>query len=510
MSMTLPPTIAPRAITIVLVTSSILYLGYQLSIALDADDTGRFETTLALSVVGQVERGFGSLYGPFSGENPLVLIHAPLYYRIAGLGALVLTSIAVEPIRAALIAGRLVSVLSLIGLLVAVSRLSELGGDARRSGVLAACLVATSPVLGILPVMVRPDVLAVMLQTAGVFLVARTILHEGQSRTDLALAYAAFALAICAKQHNLVTPTACSLMLLWALWKGRLGLAPIVVAHAVGLAIGGVYLGGEEWITSGSMSRAVFELPGGPFRALNYATWGHVAEIGSITAKKSVGLIAVGAACVWWARRAGGLDRIVLVLLAAEAIAFVPLCLFNRGAADNYALQAVVFAAVLSGRALRRALDATTAPRWRLAPIGLAVLVVLGRDVQLVEGEVRIRIDDRAALGRIAADADRRGETYFVGFPQFNRLHGRVELAHDEWLYGAFESVGAAEPRERWLRPALADGPIRQVVLADDSTSVPGLRQTLPELGYARSGRFGPYRVWRRGSPQLARREGPR
>ncbi len=41
-----------------------------------------------LSVARQLVFGPSELYGPFGGSNPLVLIHAPLYYRAAALRGL--------------------------------------------------------------------------------------------------------------------------------------------------------------------------------------------------------------------------------------------------------------------------------------------------------------------------------------------------------------------------------------------------------------------------------------
>src|SRR5436309_10299733 len=76
-----------RLLSALLGTAAALHLGYLLTLAFDPDDAGRLETTLVLSVSGQLDRGFGTLYGPYSGSNPLVLMHAPLYYRLAALGA---------------------------------------------------------------------------------------------------------------------------------------------------------------------------------------------------------------------------------------------------------------------------------------------------------------------------------------------------------------------------------------------------------------------------------------
>src|SRR4051794_10844432 len=73
-------------ITLVLASAVVVYQGYHLAIALDKDDTNHLETPLALAIARQVEEGPATLYGPFSGRLPLVLVHAPLYYRLAGAG----------------------------------------------------------------------------------------------------------------------------------------------------------------------------------------------------------------------------------------------------------------------------------------------------------------------------------------------------------------------------------------------------------------------------------------
>lgn len=515
MSRMQPTARSPRAltygITAVLGAAAMLYLGYQLWLAFDPDDTGRMETTLVLSVVGQLRRGFGSLYGPFDGSNPLVIIHAPLYYRLAAILTWPLARLGLDDLGSALAVGRLLSAAGTMGLLVVAAALARLDGAPRRAGLWAAFLIAASPVLGILIVMVRPDTVAVLMQTAGVLLVLRAI-RDGGGR--LGLAYALFALAFCAKQHSVFAAAVTTAILGIACWRGRIRLAPIVAAHAIGAAVGLGYLAGEDILTGGRMSHSVFVLPGGPFRAINYATWGHVAAIGLITAKKSIGLLALAGALALY-RLAGGrprwpgwVDASLWAYLAVELAMFVPLCLFNQGAADNYALQAVVFAAVLIGRGLGRAtfeIEARVPARaWRLAPIAVAALIVLGRDVQMIGTDARIRRADRDTLAAVFHDpavADLPPRSfYFTNLPQHNRVHGRSSLAHDEWLYAAFESVGAAESRESWLAPALASGPIR-VVVADATDTVPGLAESLEGLGYERVAAHGPYHVWRRDEP---------
>src|SRR3954463_16570847 len=115
------PAAAPRlrAPTILIVTAALLvaaavYQGYHAWIAFDPDDTNHLETPLVLAVAREISDGPSTLYGPFSGSDPLVLIHAPLYYRLAALGAWPLARAGVTPITASLISGRAISCLGML------------------------------------------------------------------------------------------------------------------------------------------------------------------------------------------------------------------------------------------------------------------------------------------------------------------------------------------------------------------------------------------------------------
>ena len=56
-----------------------------IAMALHQEDIEALESPLLLSVARQLESGPRGLYGPYGGRYPLVLIHAPLYYRLAAL-----------------------------------------------------------------------------------------------------------------------------------------------------------------------------------------------------------------------------------------------------------------------------------------------------------------------------------------------------------------------------------------------------------------------------------------
>jgi hypothetical protein len=553
-------------VALLLVASAVVYFGMQLGNLLDRDDSGQVETPLIRALASQLTEGPGVLYGPYSGENPRVLIHAPLYYRLAGLWAWPLKSAGLDPLDAALVAGRGLALVAALGLMVLVYRLARLDGAGRSAGFAAVVLVAASPVLGCLSVTVRPDAMAAALQTLGVVLVLRALRKGSPQAGDLMIAYAAFALAFCAKQHSLVAPAVSTALLMGAWTRGRVSWRPILLAHGLAVTIVALDLAIEEGITGRMMIRSVFVLPGGPFRAINYGAWSHLGWVAGIVAKKSIGLLALAGACVWaeWRRSARredakaaipgpnpspqrgrvpfsdkqeglsshpevrgvgilaclradlgasfsssersrsfrSLDAAFLLYLAAELAALVPLSIFNSGAADNYALQAIVFACLLVGRALGRVVEARP-DAAKLAGVAAAAAVLLVADARLAFINVRDRLADRVHLRSMLTDREVAACPnecrYFTRHQRLNRLHGQVELAHDEWLYGAFELALAAEPRTVWLRAALTIGPIRQVITPVEDETVPGLPEPLTALGYRPLARFGHYQVWERG-----------
>ena len=141
----------------------------------------------------------------------------------------------------------------------------------------------------------------------------------------------------------------------------------------------------------------------------------------------------------------------------------------STGGWFNYAIQAVVIACVLTARALSRAFDG--AASWRpLFPAALAALAVPAfafTDVKQVLGK---REAESADLARLLAYVRRpSAEIFFVDLPGANRLHGRIDLVYDPWLYPVFESIGLAEPRSIWLDRALATGPVRVVATTSRS-----------------------------------------
>ena len=115
-------------VTAMVAVSAAATLGYWSFRGLDRRDTEAMESPLILSVARQLTVSPRELYGPYGESNPLVLIHAPLYYRAAGLLAWPLARAGLHPVDAARIAGRLISALSLAATMGAAYRLGRLGG----------------------------------------------------------------------------------------------------------------------------------------------------------------------------------------------------------------------------------------------------------------------------------------------------------------------------------------------------------------------------------------------
>ena len=204
-------------ITVVLVLAVVVHVGFRVSLGLGQADVDRYESPLMLSVARQLLAGPWELYGPFGGSNPLVLIHAPLYYRAAGLLAWPMWRAGLHPVEAARIAGRLISALGLAATLLAAYRLGRLGGRSRRAGWWAMLLLAASPVLAGQPFAVRPDMAGVALQTWGAVLVLESLAGPGRRPGWGSLL---FGLAACVKQH-LVGAWAVSAALVAVEWVAR-------------------------------------------------------------------------------------------------------------------------------------------------------------------------------------------------------------------------------------------------------------------------------------------------
>jgi hypothetical protein len=552
--------VAPSFMTATLALAAFLFVGARGLLALGTLDTDALESPLLLSVARQLVVGPWELYGPYGEQNPLVLIHAPLYYHLAALVALPLHRAGLDPVSAARMAGRAVSSLGLLATLGAAHRMARLGGGPARAGWWAVLLVAGAPALEGVPFAVRPDLLGVALQSTAAGLVLQALLTQKPRTAVVVGAFAMFGLALCVKQQYLATPVASTGLLVWA-WRqcrverrqielGLLVAASIVVA---------VYLL-EGLLTGGRMWQAVF-VAASHLGQVHPAGWLHVATVAAAVVGKEAGLIAVllaaglaslpagqglirllfragclvtGSiaallivqlvvvrpwvsgpllaavlsslifiipACAAVSRRsiAGSpIDAALWALCAGELVLALALSRITTGAWINYAIQAVVFLAVITARALERA--APRAPQFgALAPAVLAALAVLAATLMDIKELASRRRAARAALEPVLAYAGRSSSAlYFSDEPGLNRVYGRLDLVFDDWLYPVFESLGLAEPRARWLRAALATGPVRVVVLESDNPRVDGIPDDLPALGYERVARTGRFVIWRR------------
>jgi hypothetical protein len=283
-------------------------------LALASEDTEPLESALLLSVARQLLRSPWELYGPFGGSNPLVIIHGPIYYHLAAFLAWPLYRAGLNPVTAALAAGRSLSGLGLVWTLVFAYRLARLERLPRVVGWWAALLIAASPVIGVMPYTVRPDMLGVALQTTGVFLVLSVLCSERPTGISLAAAFAAFGLAVCVKQHY-VPAAAISTFFLFSAWlRGRLPFNLIARGLLTGLTIPLVVYGTEELATEGRMSRAVFQAAAS-VSAVHPGDWMRgVIVIFAIMGKNSGLIVVMAAAGLAAIGSARGIGRRALVL----------------------------------------------------------------------------------------------------------------------------------------------------------------------------------------------------
>jgi hypothetical protein len=496
----------------VLVVMAAVRVTGTLILGVSGDDTMHLETTLADVAGGQFIVGPGALYGPYTGENHRVLIQAPLYYRLTGLAAWPLTAAGLGPGSACLVSGRLISLAAFLACAAAAARLAALDGAPRRAAPWAVALVAASPIAGPLAVTVRPDMLGVALQTVGTWLVLRAARAAAPSARGLVPAYVAFGLAACVKQHDVAPALLCSAYLAGVALRRPGARGAVAAALLTGLAVAAVVYGAEQAATSGMLWETVVETP---VRFRRYAMgggWYSLVVLVGVVFSSSVPF-ALGLAGAWatlgrW--RVGRCGWLLAAGVAVELFLTGLLAYNSKGAWLNYGLQAAVFGSVLAARTAAAAFEGP-ARAWRVVPVALVMLAVLADDLRSVLSDARRHVASVFALRAVAHDLRARGrapgEVYFVALPQYNRVLGRAELIHDEWLYGMFERVGAAEPRALWLRPTLTDGPVRTVIVPRDPPFpmplrppvVPGLYDPLPRLGYALVATRGRFQVWERG-----------
>jgi hypothetical protein len=496
---------------VTLVTMALTHLVFLMSDQLlEVGDNSYQETTLAMVAAGQLLDSPSALYGPFRGSNHRVLVHAPLYYRLVGLAAWLKGSPPYLVLDTCILMGRLITLGAFLACLGAVYGLAVLGGSPRRAGAWAAALTAASWIGGAFAVTVRADMLAVALQTAGVLMVLRSLVREEPRPKGLIAAAVAFALAFCTKQHDVACAAVSAVLLIRAAIRRPAWRGAVLRAHLVGLAVAGAYFAVEEVATIGQMSRSVFLLSR-EFHRLAPASWLGGVWI-QVSAFANCGTILSLCLLAWVARpssvRGGRVDAAIGLYLAAELVLAQVLYSTNQGAGLNYAIQGVFLGCALAGRLLARATmpGASTGRGWLLA--AAAIVAVFGHSYYLLE-IVGSKLAEKRTLALILNDprigSRTRSELYFAGLPEYNRLYGHLNLAHDEWLYGLYERARSAEPRSAWLRPALAKSISIVVVptappisFQTDPPIIPGLNEPLQALGYELILTLPRYKVWER------------
>jgi hypothetical protein len=556
-------------ITAIPLVSAVCAVGFGASLACSQEDTESLETPLLMSVARQLYRSPWELYGPFGGENPWVLIHAPLYYRVAALAAWPLARAGIDPVLAALVAGRSLSLVGLVVTLAAAYRLARLDGAPPIAGWWTVFLIVSAPLLNSQPYSVRPDMMGIALQTTGLLLVLTVLRSKRRRGVMLVAAFAAFALAACVKQHFVVVSAISTVWLLAAWRRDRYASRLITRGLLMALTIVLLVYGAEELASAGRMSRAIFRAaanvgqvhPSDWMRVLIvfFAITGRCAGICLLLTGAGLSLIqdrpgfvpaaiaAVGTCCVGlfvvlqaylvlapsdlgqallvaaliatiilliplcarFERRAivgGQLDAALWLYMTAELVLVVVLCRASTGAWVNYAIQAVIFGSILASRAVARAFASAASTR-ALLPIALAALNLLPGPLHFVYPAVSHRDVEHFAKEMIFDRMKRpRHEFFFVDRPGDNRLHGRFDLVYDDWLYPVFESIDLAEPRSGWLLHRLTGGSVRCIVNTSSDPHIPGISETLPKLGFASRIQVGPFFVWERDLVATARR----
>jgi hypothetical protein len=546
-------------VTLCLVAGAGSFIAW-VAMAFSREDIEAIESPLALVVARQLESSAGGIYGPYGRGNPRVLIHAPLYYRLATVAAWPLWRAGFDPVTASLAAGRLLSALGFLMTMAAAYGLGRVGGLPSRAGYWAGLLVASTPVHSGLPLEVRPDILAVGLQSTGVLLVLWALDAQRAALGKLAAAFACFGVALCIKQHFVMAPLISLFLLVWNRTRCGLGLVSILRYVLIAFTIVVLYYSMEEWVTGGRMSRSIL-VAAGNVGSVHPADWPSAGNLLLALIWKCVGLILLlGAAGLAMVSRRSSSGRralvaagtvviglvvaltvcqfvvvkptffglLALLLLVILAVVIPACALFekslfgdfadlallayfaaemaltsvlwrlNAGGSFNYAIEAVVIACALTGRALARAFDGATSRR-SLFPAALAALAVPVFAFTDVKERLGKRQVERAGLARVSTLLRRpAAEIFFVDLPGANRLHGRLDMVYDPWLYPVFESIGLAEPRSIWLEQALSTGGVRVVVSTSSRPRVEGLGRTLIELGYDDAIRVGDYFIWTR------------
>ena len=355
------------------------------------------------------------------------------------LAAWPMTRAGLHPVAAARVAGRSLSVLGLLTTLLAAYRLARLDGGTGRAGWWAVLLIAATPMLAGQPFAVRPDMVGVALQTAGVLLVLSALQRGPQAGGRVPVGvpgvrpgglreaapdrggggeHGPVARGL-ARGRVRTRTIGRGLTVVRGDRRGRL--RPGVGGHQRPDLGGGVRRGRERRSRpSGRLGACAADAVGLVSRAAGLialcaaSAWPWPAStrglgrrvvlvagcglIGLILAAQCLrmavswpepgAVIAVAALltmlvvfplCALIERSAllgNRLDAALWLYTAAELVLALVLCELSTGAWLNYAIQAVVFGAILTARAASRAVDSSPSLRVRW-PVAVAVLSVL-------------------------------------------------------------------------------------------------------------------------------------
>lgn len=511
-SVSLPP--AKAAVIIVtggLGIAAAFALAFQLLIGFAKEDTNHLETALILATGRQFTEGPDALYGPYGGSRLSPLIHAPLFYRIAGLAAWPLWAGGSDPLTASLIAGRVLAFGSTIALLILVYKLGRLPGAPAISGVWAALIVASSVTMLNFPVSVRSDLMGLAFQTGGFLCAINALGRPDHPWRWMIGAGLAFAVAACLKQHDIGMATAAYLGLLVAWTQGRFRLAPILASGVLAVTMTLAYYGIENVVTRGALYESAFQIPS-RIREVLPGGWPQVVAAWKELVRESAPILILGAIAFAAAPRValGGILEIWLGVALLIESALSTFCFAgSEGAWTNYAFQAIVLTAILIGRGLGRLFQRPMgrlleSPRaWaNLAVVAVAVLLLAANTGWICARRVGWRYEDRQAWAELVQDKSIapfcQAETYVGSDPGYNRLYGRPDLTHDEWAYSVVERLGKAPVRSEWLREAIEEGPIHRIVLIGEAEGLPGIPVGLSRLGYRQVAHHGRFHVWDR------------
>jgi hypothetical protein len=551
---------ASGLVTVILSIAAFFAIAFGVWIGLGDADTEPVESPLMLSVARQLDQGPWGLYGPFGRQNPLVLIHAPLFYHLAALLAWPIKNAGASSVTAARLAGRALSLFSLLLTCWSAFRIARLDRAPARVGWWAACLVASASVLGTMPFAVRPDMLGVAFQTTGVLLVLSSLQSKRPGRLAIVGGFAAFGLAMCVKQNLVGGFSVATILSLWAVGRGRMPLRKVAVGVLTAAAVAAAVYITEELATEGRMSQAVFvaatatprvhpsdsvraaivvsTIIGGSLPMIALLAFAGLAQIASKPgigpAAAIVGSMLVGFAlimpivyrfvgtstsllisdlaafvcllvvipvCVILERRAilrDNLDAELCLFGLAELAIIVPLCMASSGVWVNYAIPGIVIAAILTARSVSRACNEARLAR-SLIPMGVAAVALLGFELNNA-----FRTFHHIRAERLSAELvlynlkERKSALYFAGAPGKNRVCGSTDLVFDDWLFPVFESLHLAEPRSSWLSSALTDGSVRFVITTSNDPMIDGLDVPLTALGYVPRLQIASFYVWER------------